>query len=142
MRSVGNVSELFLARVSHALGRNPAVWVFRNRSSTALFSLHGTLLETSLPVKGFRCWFSLLKTSFLVHSVGNVSELFLARVSHASGGNPAAVWVFRNRSSTALFFLHDTLKETSLLVKGFRCWFSLLKTSFLVRSVLTGSFGL
>ena len=40
---------------------------------------------------------------YLVHSVSNVSAVFLAAVSHGLGMNPAAVRLFRKRFAKAIW---------------------------------------
>ena len=111
VRSVGNVSAVFRAAVSHGLGTNPAaVRVFRKRPFSTCCATVRHFFYLLFRMAWARIWmlleclrsaspkaFEAGDCSFLVRSVGNVSAVFRAAVSHGLGTNPAAVRVFRKR---------------------------------------------
>ena len=126
VRSVGNVSAVFPAAVSHGLGTNPAaVRVFRERSFSTCCATFRHFFYLLFRMAWARIWmlfecfgsaspkaFEAGDSSFLVRSVGNVSAvfraavaLFLSAVSHGLGTNLDAVRMFRKR-----------------FAKGFRSW--------------------
>ena len=112
MRSVGDVSAVFRAAVSHGLGTNPAaVRVFRKRSFSTCCATFRHFFYLLFRMAWARIWmlfecfgsaspkaFEAGDSSFFVRSVGDVSAVFRAAVSHGLGTNPAAVRVFRKRS--------------------------------------------
>ena len=112
VRSAGDVSAVFRAAVSHGLGTNPAaVRVFRKRSFSTCCATFRHFFYLLFRMAWARIWmlfecfgsaspraFEAGDSSFLVRSVGDVSAVFRAAVSHGLGTNPAAVRVFRKRS--------------------------------------------
>ena len=109
MRSVGNVSRVFLVAVSQCMGANLAAGVlFRRRSSgTCLVwfcwvacgeSCCCSAFSKALPKHLFG-WVLPGGSFFLMRSVGNVSRVFLVAVSQCMGANLAAALLFRRRSS-------------------------------------------
>ena len=123
MRSVGNVSRVFLVAVSQCMGANlAAALLFRRRSSgTCLVwfcwvacgeSCCCSAFSKALPKHLFG-WVLPRGSFFLMRSVGNVSRVFfrcgfallghescvfVVAASHGKGANLAAVLLLRRRS--------------------------------------------
>ena len=110
MDSKGNVRTVFLARVLHALGANPAaVRGFRKRFFKAMCRGEfggnpcGRIDARTLLDRVFFMLSEGDRTLFFYgFHKGDVRTVFLARVLHALGANPAAVRGFRKWFSKAM----------------------------------------